>query len=266
MPTNLLDVLATFSIVLLPVVAGWFIYAHIAKRYDLADVAWGLNAVLLAVVALSLADGGAPRLILVAVCVAVWGIRLAIHVGARITRTHEDARYHEWRLSWGSWAAIRSLFQVFLLQGVLLLLVLFPLVVVTAAPGVAEFGWSDLLGVLLWAAGLATETIADLQLVRFKADPANRGRLLTTGIWAWSRHPNYFGEALLWWGIAVIAAGSPLGIWALIGPATITALLLGVSGVPMTERRMHSHPEFEAYRRHTSVFLPMPPRRPRHHS
>jgi steroid 5-alpha reductase family enzyme len=137
-----------------------------------------------------------------------------------------------------------------------------PVQVVMRAPG-GPLGPLDALGALVCAIGIGFEAIGDGQLARFKADPANAGRVMDRGLWRYTRHPNYFGDACVWWGLFAIALGTPLGPWSVVGPVLMTFLLLRVSGVPLLERSLAKRrPDYAAYASRTSAFFPRPPRRP----
>lgn len=240
-----------------------FLIAIALRRNDFADVAWGLGfAVIAWFVALGPGAAASPRGLLVAVLVTVWGVRLAVHIGRRgfSAGGSEDPRYAAWRLQWGRWFLLRTYLQVFMLQGVFMWLVALPVMAVGASAG-GRLGVVDALGAGLWATGLMLETRADAQLARWLAEPAHRGRPRTTGVWAWTRHPNYLGDALVWWGIAVIALSVPGGLIGIVGAAVMTLLLRYVSGVPLLEKRHMGEPEWDAYRARTPIFLPRPPRR-----
>jgi steroid 5-alpha reductase family enzyme len=198
---------------------------------------------------------------LLAACAAAWGLRLGLHLHRRWRVTGEDRRYRAMRAGWGPRFAVASLFTVFLLQGALLWLVSLPLQIGAALGAARPLGLRDAAGLLLFGAGLLTEAVADAQLARFRADPASAGQVMDRGLWGWSRHPNYFGEALLWWGLGLVAAGAgPL--WPLLGPALLTFLLLKVSGVALLEREIgQRRPGYDAYVARTSSFVPWPPRR-----
>jgi steroid 5-alpha reductase family enzyme len=142
---------------------------------------------------------------------------------------------------------------------VLLYLVALPLILSTQAGQPPLSAW-DAAGLVLWLAGFACEALADAQLARFVRDPANRGRLLQSGLWRWSRHPNYVGEVLLWWGIGLLACAAEAGWPALLGPITITVLIRFVSGVPLLEKKFANRPGFADYKAHTAIFVPWPPR------
>lgn len=228
------------------------------RNASIADVFWPLGFVLVAVISLR-ADGYAPRKTLVLALVAAWGFRLAVHLYLRNRGHGEDPRYRAMRRRWGERRfPVVSLFTVFGFQGALLWIVSLP---VQASMGSPRRLWAvDVIGAVVWLAGFVFEAIGDLQLTRFRTRAANADRVLDTGLWRYTRHPNYFGNALLWWGLGLIAvaAGRP---WALIGPLVMTVLLLRVSGVPLLERRMRrTRPGYEEYVSRTSAFVPMRPK------
>jgi steroid 5-alpha reductase family enzyme len=238
---------------------GWFIAAQVRGRNDIADVAWGLGFIVAAAVSL-LAGGIYPlRGLLVSWLVLVWGVRLAMHIHNRNRDKGEDPRYRKWREEWGKWFVLRSFLQVFMLQGILLLMVAIPVIFVNQAPA-APLGWLDLLGLAIWLYGFGFEAIGDWQLLQFIRNPANKGKLMTSGLWRYTRHPNYFGEVTLWWGIWLMTLALPGGLLTIIGPLTITILILKVSGIPMLEKPYEDRADFQEYKRSTSAFFPLPPR------
>lgn len=238
---------------------GWFAAAQVRGRNDIADVAWGLGFILAAAVSLVAGQVYPLRGLLLSALVLVWGIRLALHIHNRNRGRGEDPRYRKWREEWGRWFVLRSFLQVFLLQGFLLLLVALPVMYANAAPDV-PLGWLDLLGLALWLSGFCFEAVGDWQLLRFIRDPRNKGKLMTTGLWRYTRHPNYFGEVTLWWGIWLMALPLPGGWMTVIGPLTVTILILKVSGIPMLEKPYEGRADYEEYKRRTSSFFPMPPK------
>jgi steroid 5-alpha reductase family enzyme len=239
----------------------WFVLSVIKKRNDVADVAWGLGFVLLAWTSLSLSYPSDSRGVLVTILVSIWGLRLAWHIHGRNTGKAEDYRYLAWRKAWGNWFYVRSYFQVYLLQGFFLFLIALPVLVIHQEQP-TDLGWIDFLGIAIWGLGFFFEVIGDAQLARFMKNPDNKGKLMQQGLWAYTRHPNYFGEVALWWGIWLLSV-SVAGSWfAIIGPATITYLILQVSGIPMLEKKMAEHPDFAAYKSRVSAFFPWPPQMP----
>lgn len=241
----------------------WFAASLLFRRADIADIAWGLGFIAIAV--WLLVRSGAPDTVrqwVMAALVTVWGLRLAWHVARRNLRPGhgEDPRYAAWRRDWGRWFTLRSYLQVFLLQGLFMLAVAAPVMVAGSADE-GGLGVFEVLGVLTWLVGFVFEALGDAQLAGFLKVPENRGHVMDRGLWSWTRHPNYFGEATMWWGLAVMCLGAPGGWLAFVGPVTITWSLLKVSGIPMLEAGWAGKPEWEAYKARTSAFLPLPPRK-----
>lgn len=243
--------------------AVW-IASLLRRDASLIDIFWGPGFVLLAWIYTLGVGTDSPRGVLVAALVTLWGLRLATHIAVRGRGRGEDYRYAAMRQRWGGRFGWVSLFTVFWLQGGLMWLLSVPLYRAAASPDPAGLTWIDALAVSVFAVGLTCETVADLQLVRFKADPANGGRVLTHGLWRYSRHPNYFGDALVWWGLWLFALATPGAAWTIYSPALMTLLLMRVSGVPLLERHMgETKPGYRDYVDRTSAFLPWFPRRTR---
>jgi len=236
-----------------------FVIAMFKRDNSIADIGWGLGFVVVALLTFFLEQGFTARHILVTVLVVIWGIRLSTHIYLRNRGKGEDPRYAVWRKKWGKWVVVRSYFQVFMLQGLLLLFIAYAIILVNSS---SQAGLSilDICGLAIWIIGFLFESIGDLQLKRFISDEKNRDRILTTGLWRYTRHPNYFGEATMWWGIFLIALSVPYGWTAIISPAVITFLLLRVSGVILLEREFTDNEEFEEYKRRTSAFIPWFPK------
>jgi steroid 5-alpha reductase family enzyme len=239
-----------------------YIVAFIIKDNSILDIAWGPSFIVTAwaVLIINLVSDPADaffgaRQYLVAALVTVWGLRLGIRIFRRNKGKGEDPRYVKFREEWGKWFLLRSYFQLFLFQGIILMLNVTPVLLIMA--GVRDnLVWSDYLGLAIWVFGFLFETIGDYQLDTFLKDPANRGTIIDKGLWQYTRHPNYFGEATMWWGIFVIALNQSWGWIGVIGPLVITGMLLFVSGIPMTERMMEKTPGWDEYKRRTSVFIP----------
>jgi steroid 5-alpha reductase family enzyme len=234
-----------------------FMISIIIKRNDIADVVWGFGFVVATLTSLIFNGNTSLPAVLVFVLVLIWGTRLSLHIGRRNLKKSEDFRYKVWRDSWGKWLYVRSYFQIFILQGVLLLIIVSPVLLISTY---AHGGVTPLLSVatLIWVFGFAFEMVGDSQLARFLKNPKNKGHVIQGGLWRYTRHPNYFGEVTQWWAIGIIAVGYSYGLLGLVGPAVITFLILKVSGVPMLEKKYSDKPEYQAYKRRTSMFIPLP--------
>ena len=236
------------------------------KRRDasIADICWGLGFVLLAWLYCFLSPASTPRSWLVAVLMTLWGTQLSQHIFRRNRGKGEDPRYQAMRASLGTAFWWRSLFTVFWLQGAILWFVALPLLVAVSAAQPAALTTADGLGIFLFAVGFGFEVVGDYQLERFRADPDNRGNVLESGLWRYTRHPNYFGDATMWWGMYAVAATTPGGWLTVLSPALMTLLLMRVSGVTLLEDGLKaSKPGYRAYIARTPAFVPWFPRAPR---
>ena len=236
----------------------WFVIAVLMKRNDVADIAWGLGFVIMSWIAFSLSQYS-ERSLLVNGLVTIWGVRLTWHIARRNLKKPEDHRYAAWRQEW-NYFYLRSYLQVFMLQGLFLYVILVPVLLIHASVP-RPLTPLDGAGVLIWFIGFFFESVADRQLRHFLKDPAHRGKIMDQGLWAYSRHPNYFGEVVQWWGIFLLALSLPHGYVTIFGPLLITCLILFVSGIPMLEQKYAGRADFEAYKKHTSVFVPLPKRK-----
>jgi len=219
-----------------------------------------LGFLLIALATHDMEDFKPDKGMLITTLVSLWACRLAIHIHLRNRHTGEDYRYKAWREQWGRWFYLRTFWQVFMLQGFLMLFVAAP-IVIGNINGEKSLNWLDGAGLAIWLLGFFFESVGDWQLTRFKNNPANRGRVLQSGLWQYSRHPNYFGEVTLWWGLWLITLPLPYGWAGIIGPITITFLILKVSGIPMLEKKAMLNPAFQVYAKRVSVFFPWPPER-----
>jgi steroid 5-alpha reductase family enzyme len=238
----------------------WFLVALKLRRNDVADVAWGAGFIVLALAGQFAAVAISIRGLLILTLVTIWGMRLSLHIGLRNRGKPEDPRYRKWREEWGAHATARAFFQVFLLQGFLAVVILLPVTYILAHQN-PNVSWLDALGATVWLVGFAFEVVGDLQLARFKNNPGNRARFITSGLWKYTRHPNYFGEVTLWWGVWLIACSVPGGWRTVFGPGMITVLILFVSGIPLLEKKYEGNTKFKEYQRRTSAFFPLPPKR-----
>lgn len=257
---NFTNIFITSGFTILGLMILLWLLSLALKNASIVDIFWGIGFVIVTGVAFWLGSGYLPRKQLMLALVAVWGLRLAVHIGIRNWGKGEDFRYAQWREEHGTRWPWRSFFQVFLLQGILMWIISAPLLAAQTSGFPAILTPLDMIGAALWTLGLHIEAMADSQLTRFKRDPANKGKLLTTGLWKYSRHPNYFGEAVVWWGFYVIALAAGYG-WTIFSPLLMTYLLLKVSGVAMLERTMQHKPGYEEYMRRTSAFVPWFPKR-----
>lgn len=238
----------------------FFILGTVRKNNGVVDIGWGIGFVVVAWFMLLLRLPTSLAQLSITLLITLWGVRLFIHILQRNLGKPEDFRYATFRKNWGKWLIPRAFFQIYMLQGVLMYLISLP--VILGRPGgestiPALYG----LGQLVFFIGFGFETIGDRQLAKFLRNPANRGKLMTTGLWRYTRHPNYFGEATLWWGIFLIALSGGVSWLAVVSPITITFLLLFVSGVPMLEKSMKNREGYADYARRTSVFVPWFPRK-----
>jgi steroid 5-alpha reductase family enzyme len=251
--------LTSLAIILACMTALWII-SVVLRDASIVDIFWGMAFVISAWYAFNQTPDGDPaRKVLVAGLATIWGLRLSLYLLWRNWGQGEDHRYQAFRQRYGPerywWV---SFFQVFMLQGVLAWVISSPLVGAQIQGG--QLNALDYLALIVWLIGLIFEAGSDLQLTRFRADPANQGRVLTSGFWRYSRHPNYFGDSAIWWafGLFSLAAGSYL---AAFGAVIMTVLIIRVSGVAMLERTLvKSRLDYAEYSRRTSSFIPWPPR------
>jgi steroid 5-alpha reductase family enzyme len=239
-----------------------FAASRILKRTDLIDVTWGL-AITVAAVSSYIIGGnsiGWNIQTIVVILVCVWGLRLSYTLSLRFRKTKEDRRYIELRKKWHGSEFINTYVRIFLVQAMFAAIVAFGVMILNVHT-MTETGVVAYIGVVVWGIGFFFESVGDWQLKRFLADKTNRGKLMTRGLWRYTRHPNYFGEAAQWWGIFIIVISVPQGWLAIISPVLITYLLLFVSGVPMTEKAFKGRKGWKAYQKQTSKFLPLPPRK-----
>jgi len=237
----------------------WFIMSLEKNRNDIADIAWGLGFVMMAWLSYFVSGQTSIRSILVCVLVTIWGLRLAWYIHKRNHGKPEDYRYRKWREDWGRWFYLRSYFQVYILQGILLFMVVSPVILINESEEVSLVIF-DFVGILVWIIGFVFETVGDAQLAAFRKNPVNKGKLIKSGLWKYSRHPNYFGEVTQWWGIWFFTFGVGQAGFGLIGPVTITLLILFVSGIPLLEKKYEGRRDWEEYKKKTSRFFPMPVR------
>ena len=228
------------------------------RNVSIVDSLWAIMFIAGAVVYYLTVQQPGPRALLVLALVSAWGLRLSGYITWRNWGEGEDRRYQTIRANNEPNFALKSVYIVFLLQALIAWVVSLPLL--TAIAGTAELGFIDLVGVCLWALGMLFEAGGDYQLARFKADPANKGKVMDRGLWRFTRHPNYFGNACIWWGFGLIALGAG-SWWSLLSPLVMTMLLLKVSGVSLLEQDIgERRPAYADYIKRTNAFVPWWPK------
>ena len=249
------------------------ILSLIRRDTSIMDIAWGIGFVLISGALWQSLDQLGLYFRLVAVVTITWGIRLATHILTRKAGKPEDWRYANWREQWGRNYWWRSYLQVFVLQGLLMFVIAMPLYISASHPAGGNLELLAYVGLLVWAIGYFFESVGDWQLSQFlrrqaerskhssKRKDKNKSAIMQTGLWRYTRHPNYFGEITQWWGVFIIVAPLENGLWAIVSPLTISFLLLRVSGITMLEKRFEGNKEFAAYKRRTSALIPMPPKK-----
>ena len=238
----------------------FFIIGQVLRNNSIVDIGWGLGFVVLALLLTIRDEFQNPKGLVVLALIILWGGRLTIYLYNRNKGKPEDYRYINLRKRWGmKWARLKAFLNVYALQGVMLYLISLPIIHIFNQES-TELQILDYAGILIWIIGYFFEVVGDHQLKVFKRQPENKGRIIQSGLWKYTRHPNYFGEATMWWGIFLITLSSN-GLFTLISPIVITLLLLFVSGVPLLEKRYKGNDDFEAYKQVTPKFFPWFPKR-----
>ena len=251
----------TVGLVILGFMTLLWLVSLALKNSSIVDIFWGTGFVIVTWVAFVLTpDGFVLRKWLLNVLVTIWGLRLSLHILTRNWGKPEDFRYQAWRKAAGAAWWWRSFFKVFFTQGVILWIVAAPLLAAQISAQPNQLTWLDYIAVLVWLIGFFFEAVGDWQLVRFKANPVNKGKVLQTGVWRYTRHPNYFGDAAQWWAYYLIALAAG-GWWTIFSPIIMTTLLMRVSGVTLLEKSLkETKPGYKEYVETTSEFIPWFPR------
>ncbi len=257
------DLLVVSGASLLVVALAMVVTALVARRLgrvSVVDVTWGLLFVLVAWVSYAVGTSSG-RSLLLAVLVTLWGGRLAWHIRRRALGAGEDPRYEKMLADAPEGRRFsHAVRRVFLVQGLAAWFVALPVQVAAATD--QPLGWVAAVGVLVWLVGVTFEAVGDAQLAAFKADPRTRGTVMDRGLWAWTRHPNYFGDSAVWWGVFVIAAEAWPGVLTVLSPVLMTYVLAFATGARLLESEMAKRPGYPEYQQRTSMFFPLPPRRP----
>ncbi len=258
---SFLESYAIALVVILALMTILWIISLILKNSSIVDIFWGTGFVIANWVYFFLTpDGFLPRKLLIGALVTIWGLRLSLYILWRNWGKPEDYRYQAWRKESGANWWWKSFFRVFLLQGGLMWVIAVPLLAAQFRSAPDRLTVLDFLGVALWLIGFFFEAMGDFQLARFKADLANKGKVMNRGVWRFTRHPNYFGDSAQWWGYYLVAASAG-GWWTIFSPVLMTLLLLRVSGVSLLEKSLETRPGYKEYVETTSAFIPWLPRK-----
>ncbi len=237
----------------------WFFISLIQKRNDVADIGWGTGFIAVSGY-FFLTQPHTLISTLVYTLVTLWGIRLSAHIGLRSWGKPEDFRYQKMRKDWGEKVIWMSYLRIYVFQGLFMLIISMPIIVAADNPLPKESGSAisiiSILGLVIWLIGFAFESIGDYQLMVFIKQKKNKDDIMQTGLWRYTRHPNYFGEVLIWWGLFLIVLPLENGLWSIVSPIVITFLLLKVSGIPMLEAKYKDNAAFQEYKQRTSAFFP----------
>jgi steroid 5-alpha reductase family enzyme len=249
------------ALVILVLVSLLWIWSVIIKNVSIVDIFWGLGFVVVNAFYVFMSGELNARKLLILILVSIWGLRLAIYLAWRNIGKGEDFRYQEFRKQYGPkrywWF---SYFQVFLLQGALIMIVSLPLLGIHSSTSTGTLNVLDYIAIVVWLIGFTFEAGGDFQLARFKGDSKNKGKVLNTGFWKYTRHPNYFGDSAVWWAYAMfsIAAGS---YWQIIGSVVMTVLIIKISGVSLLEKTLtETKPKYRDYIEKTNAFFPWFPK------
>lgn len=233
-----------------------FIVAQILKNNSIVDSFWGPGFFVVALYTFIQSESKGIKSILILVLVTVWAFRLFTHITIRNWNKPEDYRYQNMRKKWSnSFPKLKSYINVFILQGALMYIISLPIISVNSSD-IQKISLFNLLGLLFWMIGFYFEVVGDKQLKNFKSKIENKGKIMKEGLWRYTRHPNYFGESLMWWGIFCIAVSNIRQIGLIISPVLITILLLFVSGVPLLEKKYKDREDFLEYSKRTNKFFP----------
>ncbi|MBD3362835.1 DUF1295 domain-containing protein [Candidatus Dojkabacteria bacterium] len=225
------------------------------KDASIVDIGWGFGFILVTFASFLVNRNFETVHIITAVLVVNWGSRLGWHIYRRNKGKEEDWRYRQWREDWGKNYLIRSYFQIFMLQGFLMLIISLPIMSISRVNQYSFKFW-NYLGIITWITGFFFELVGDYQLSKFISNSKNKGKIMDKGLWRYTRHPNYFGEVVLWWGIFLVCLVGQSNLYIIISPITITYLILFVSGIPLLEKKYENNKKYQVYKKRTSIFFP----------
>jgi len=258
---NEVIITVAISVLVYFVIVYWI--ARSIKDNSIIDIAWGGGQVIIATTLLVVFEDMNIVRALVSLLVIFWGLRLAVHIGLRKVGKPEDWRYAAWRKDWGNTYWWRVILQVYVLQGLLMLIVATPLYIVTHDSNISidENIWFTTVGASVWWFGFLFESLGDWQLVQFTKGKKNKGKIMQDGFWKYTRHPNYFGEVTQWWGLFIIVIPLNYGLLAIVSPLLITFLILKVPGITRLEDKYKTNKAYQKYKKKTPAFFPLPPRK-----
>lgn len=238
-----------------------FIIGQIINNNSIVDIGWGFGFVVMAVFTFLRTENRGARAILITLAICIWGLRLTYHIAKRNIGKPEDYRYVEMRSKWGDkFIALKAFFKIYFLQFIILTIVSLP-VMVGNNDKVQELFLLNYFGIILWVIGFFFESVGDYQLKIFKRNKENKGKIMDKGLWSLTRHPNYFGDSAMWFGVFLIAITNWANIWIIIGPMLMTFLLVFVSGVRLLEKKYQGREAYEEYKKRTSAFIPWFPKK-----
>lgn len=252
----MLDTILIVALVVFIYMSLFFLFALIKKNNGLVDIGWGLGFIVISITSMLINSNNINfRTLIPNLLVFLWGLRLAYHILKRNFGKEEDYRYQEMRKNWGKKVNINAFFKIFMLQGVLMLIISLPIIMNNLTKNL-NFDFYFIFGLIVWVIGYLFEVIGDYQLKQFISKPQNKGKIMQSGLWKFTRHPNYFGEATMWWGLFIIGLSQRLALISIVSPILITYLLVFVSGVPLLEKKYENNSEFQKYAKKTSIFIP----------
>lgn len=229
------------------------IIVQMKKDNSIGNFTWGGGVLLITLITFWLGNH-TTRSLLITILISLWAFRLILYLFLRYKKG-ADPRFVAWQQQWGKYALLISFWWIFMMNGIMMSIMSVPSVLINRSM-LSDVYMLDLVGLLMWIIGFCCEFLADQQLYVFMKNPANKGKIMTQGLWNYSRHPNYFGEIVMWWGIFCLALSVPFGFLAIVAPITITILLLFFTGVPMLERVFENNLEYQDYKKHTSMLIP----------
>lgn len=252
----MIQLLIIASITVLIFVLIFYSIAQFIKNNSIIDIGWGLGFITISLVLFSISPYIELKHYLITIFITIWGSRLSLHIFLRSRGKGEDFRYAQWRKNWGNKAAWIAFYKVFLLQGMLMLIISLPIIFVYNSQQ-TNISLINIIGVAIFIFGFLFESVADYQLTKFKKKEENKGRIITSGLWKYTRHPNYFGEAVLWWGIFLFSIELSASIVGIISPLLLNYLLIKISGVPLLEKKYSGRADWEDYKKRTPAFMPL---------